>query len=148
MIDTATLTVAALAILVTLIVIGVPISLCLGIVALGGTALTFGSLELGVATLLENRRPEAERSASWQARRRAGIDAALPVMAGWAARVARVARDTGTPCGIVALSYAVALDWLSFRLPGVAWRDHADLARLADEQLSTPRFRITDPRDA
>ena len=50
MIDPATLTVAALAILVTLIVVGVPISLCLGIVALGGTALTFGSLELGVAT--------------------------------------------------------------------------------------------------
>jgi len=48
--DPATLTVLALVVLVTLIIVGVPIALCLGIVALGGTALTFGSIELGIAT--------------------------------------------------------------------------------------------------
>ena len=105
------------------------------------TALALGVLDLGVASLLETRRPEPERSASWQARRREGVDAALPVLAGWAARLA------GGP-GIVALSYAVTLDWLAFRLPEVAWRDHEALAGLADAQLATPRFRATDPRDA
>jgi len=48
--DPATLTILALVVLIALIIVGVPIALCLGIVALGGTALTFGSLELGVAT--------------------------------------------------------------------------------------------------
>ena len=104
--------------------------------------LALGVLDLGVANLLETRRPEAERSASWQARRRAGIDAALPVMA-----VRAEGLDAEAP-GVVVLSFACALDWLSFRLPAVAWRDHAPLAALADALLATPRFAATDPRRA
>ena len=106
-----------------------------------GMMLALGVLDLGVAFLLEQRRPEAERSAHWQARRRAGIDAALPAMSVWAERA------SGEP-GAIALSFACSLDWLAFRLPDVAWRDHAPLARLADAQLGTERFRATDPRAA
>ena len=106
-----------------------------------GMMLALGVLDLGVAFLLEERRPEPERSAHWQARRRAGIDAALPALGTWSERA------SGEP-GAVALSLACALDWLSFRLPDVNWRGHAPLARLADRQLSTARFRATDPRAA
>ena len=104
--------------------------------------LALGVLDLGVASLLEGRRPEAERSASWQTRRRAGIDASLPAMAAWAERA------SGQGVGIVALSYACTLDWLAFRMPDVRWRAHTALAELADAQLSTARFASTDPRAA
>ena len=103
-------------------------------------SLATGILDLGVAYLLEHRRPETERSASWQARRMDGIEAALPMLA------AR-ARTLGPATGIVRLGAACALDWLSFRLPQVAWRAHEALGALADEQLASPAFAGTDPRD-
>ncbi|MGE5539885.1 MAG: glutathione S-transferase family protein [Gemmatimonas sp.] len=45
------------------------------------------------------------------------------------------------------VAVGVALDYVDFRLPGVAWRDGAPaLARWVDALRARPSFRATDPR--
>lgn len=102
-------------------------------------ALCTGVLDLGVANLLERRRPEGERSPSWLERRRAGIDAGL-------AELAAQAEDLPEEAGVADLALGTALDWLAFRMPEVAWRDAPALADRADRVLAGEAFAATDPR--
>ncbi|WP_051881440.1 glutathione S-transferase family protein [Parvularcula oceani] len=102
-------------------------------------ALATGTLDVGVAWLLEDRRPEGERSGSWQSRRLAGVEAGLEAMAEAEARLPESA-------GLVDIAFAVTLDWLAFRLPSVEWQRHEGLAQRAGRLLATAPFAATDPR--
>ena len=98
-----------------------------------------GVLDLAVLWLLEARRPETERSPSWQDRRRRGVHAGLDAMEA-------AARDMPEDAGLADLAFASACDWLSFRQPDLDWRDREALAVRVDRELGTPRFLETDPR--
>ena len=102
-------------------------------------SLSVGVLDLGVAWLLEHRRPEAERSESWQARRREGMAAGLRAMD-------EAARGLPEDAGLADLAFAAACDWLAFRQPEVDWRSREALTARVDRELATERFRATDPR--
>jgi glutathione S-transferase len=107
----------------------------------GVLALITGILDLGVAHVMEGRRPEKEQSPSWQKRRLDGIAKALDLLA---------EEEKGLPeeAGILDLALATALDWLSFRLPQVDWQRHEGLSRRALRLLATAPFEATDPRSA
>jgi glutathione S-transferase len=100
-------------------------------------ALCTGVLDLGVAYLLEGRRPEAERSASWQERRMSGIGVGV-------LELARLAEEMPEEAGLFDLALAVTADWLAFRLPQVTRPGAVD--RRAGRLLGTEPFRATDPR--
>ena len=102
-------------------------------------ALADGILDLGVAHLLENRRPDGERSpgamARWERQMLAGLDAmpaeldALPGNA-----------------NLGHLACAVTLLWLDFRHAPLAWRDgRADLASWVDGFASRASLAATPP---
>lgn len=102
-------------------------------------AVSMGVLDLAVAWLLEARRPETERSPSWQDRRRAGVAAGLDEMNAAAA-------DLPDDAGMADLAFGATCDWLSFRQPDLEWRDRQSLAVRVDREVAGPRFQATDPR--
>lgn len=99
-----------------------------------------GMMELGVKWRLESLRPDGERSSSWIARWRGGLERAID------------AAETNTPAarelfdlGDVAI--VCALTWLDFRHPELVWRgSHPKLAAL-QQGLENRResFRATAP---
>ncbi|MBB4658078.1 glutathione S-transferase N-terminal domain-containing protein [Parvularcula dongshanensis] len=103
--------------------------------------LAMGVLELGVANFLEGRRPEDERSAHWLARRRTGIEAGLEEMD-------RIARGLPESAGLADIAFAVACDWLAFRMPDIGWRQHGALSERVLRSLAAAPFEATDPRKA
>ena len=97
-----------------------------------------GVLELAVKIVLERRRPEGERSASWIERWKQGIGRGL----------AAAERGTLDPdafdLGTAALG--VVGPYLDFRLPDVAWRgEHPKLAEFCDTLAKRPSFQATAP---
>ncbi|MEM1409286.1 MAG: glutathione S-transferase N-terminal domain-containing protein [Pseudomonadota bacterium] len=110
-------------------------------------ALALGILDLGVAFLLEQRRPAGEQSASWSERRLKGIRAALPAFDAAAERQARAAQAEER-LGAAGLAIVATADWLSFRLSEqIAWREACPAAAgLAADYLGEEDLAATDPR--
>jgi glutathione S-transferase len=104
-------------------------------------ALADGICDAAVAARLESRRADGERSPSWLARQRAKIDSALQAAASGLADKPWCA---GNQYSLADIATGVALGYLDFRLPDVAWRErHPNLVRLADKLAKRPAFADT-----
>lgn len=108
-------------------------------------ALADGIADAAAAALLESRRPEGERSASWIARQRDKMVAGLEAMSNelpdgdWCQGTAMTLADIAVGC---------ALGYVAFRHPDINWREqHENLARLYDRLMLRPSFSETVPRD-
>lgn len=98
-----------------------------------------GGLEMGVKWVLEKRRPEAERSATWIARWRDGLGRTLDALEAWE-------MDAGQPdLGVIATG--VLVSWLDFRHPEFDWRaGRPRLTALQTALEARPSFADTAPR--
>ena len=98
-----------------------------------------GVLELAVKLVLENRRPENERSPTWIARWTAGLNRALDRAEAEAVRDAE-RLDMG------AIAFGVVGPYLDFRLPHLDWRpSHPKLATHCDRLAERASFAETAP---
>lgn len=98
-----------------------------------------GVLELGVKWLLELRRPETERSPSWMARWRAGIERGLDGLEALGQTAERL--DLGV------IATGVAATWLGFRHPTLDWAaGRPRLVALQAALEARPSFADTYPR--
>ncbi|MEE4208155.1 MAG: glutathione S-transferase [Parvularcula sp.] len=107
-------------------------------------ALMMGILDLGVAYRLEEMRPKEEQSPRWMERRLLGLRTALPL-------VQEAARRAGErPEGAAAAAFAVAGDWLRFRLaPTFPFEEDApEAGAILDRLLEDEALTSTDPRRA
>ena len=103
-------------------------------------SLADGVLELAVKLVLEQRRPESERSPTWIARWRLGLVRSLDV-----AEQKAPAETEPLDLGLIAL--AITGPYLDFRLPDIEWRPgRPRLAALCDALASRPSFQATAPR--
>lgn len=83
-------------------------------------ALGSGIMDSAVACVMEGRRPEEKRYAEWVERKENAIRRTITVLA---------AENLGDEFHIGALSVAVALAYIDFRLPHIDWRnEHKKLA--------------------
>ncbi len=108
-------------------------------------ALADGVSDAAAAAMLESRRPDGERSASWIERQREKMIAGVQVMSNdlgdndW---------FHGTAISLADIAVGSALGYLAFRHPDINWHDkHANLARLYDKLMQRPSFVETLPRD-
>ena len=102
-------------------------------------ALADGVVDAAVASVMEGRRPETQRSPEWLAR--------------WTAAILRGVEALESesdllrgPFGLAAIATAAALGYLDFRLPAIDWRARAP--RLADWRVEVGQresFRLTAP---
>lgn len=98
-----------------------------------------GVLELGVKWLLELRRPEAERSASWIARWRNGVNRGLDGL--------EALGQTADRPDLGVIATGVAVTWLGFRHAGHDWTEgRPGLKALQAALEQRPSFRDTYPR--
>jgi glutathione S-transferase len=99
-----------------------------------------GIMDAAVALRIESTRPEAERSDLWQKRWYAAIDRGLAYLE------ANVV-DALSGWKLDSISVACMLDYLLFRLPGVAWqKDYPKLAVWFAEASNRKDMLETDPR--
>lgn len=108
-------------------------------------ALADGIGDAAAAALLESRRPEGERSASWIERQRGKIEAGLQAMSDelgegeWCHGNAMTLADIAAGC---------ALGYVAFRHPDIDWRTrYENLARFYDRLMQRPSFAETVPKD-
>lgn len=107
-------------------------------------ALADGLLDAAVLVRLEDtQREPAERSASWVARQRGKIDAALVAMSNglgdrtWC---------SGNHYSLADVAVGCALAYLDFRFADIAWRDrHANLVAFQDRISKRQSFLDTEP---
>lgn len=83
--------------------------------ALGIAALADGILDAAVGCVVDSRKPEEQRSAEWKQRYESAILRSLEMLAG------RIPEKTA-PLTIALINMAVALGYISFRLPHIDWR--------------------------
>jgi glutathione S-transferase len=108
-------------------------------------ALADGVCDAAVAALLESRRPAGEQSAAWIARQREKITRSLEFMA---EELGEKKFCMGTHFSLADIAVGMALGYLCFRFPDIAWQDsHPNLARLYAKLLERPSFDETTPRD-
>lgn len=101
-------------------------------------ALADGIINAAVACVMEGRRPEEKRYPAWVQRKEAAIGRAI-------AKCAGISWDMAPSMGTIAL--AVALAYVSFRLPHLPWRkEHPKLAEWLDEFSKRPSMQATKPR--
>jgi len=102
-------------------------------------ALADGMMDAAVAMVYESRRPDPQRSAEWQQRRRDGILRSLSLLETGVVMLA-------SPAHLGSIAVGCALGYIDFRLPELDWRrDHPRLT-LAYEQLSAlPSMQATRP---
>ena len=99
------------------------------------------ALEMGVKWVLENRRPEHERSPGWIARWQEGLTRCLDALESWAPPAA--------PLDIGVITTGVALTWIGFRHPDFDWMSGRPyLVALQAELEARPSFQATFPRAA
>lgn len=92
-----------------------------------------GLIDAAFITVIEQRRPTAQRSDDWIARQRRAIERVLPRLATAADRF-----DLGD------ITLACGLAYLDFRLPDVRWRAaRPDLAQWLDRINERPSMRAT-----
>lgn len=103
-------------------------------------ALADGVMDLGLGLTLERRKPDGERSPTSAARWRGQIVQAVDAIAGDGPALP----DRMT---LGHLAYAVALGYLDFRHPDIAWRDgHPDLAGWYAATAVRPSLAETAPQ--
>jgi len=111
-------------------------------VVLRAQALADGLLDIGVALTLEGRRPGQTQSEPAKARWRMQMEAALDAMP-------EQVEALPPPPSLAHIALAVALGYLDFRHPSVAWRDgRPGLAAWFEEFAGRASMRDTAPSDA
>jgi glutathione S-transferase len=107
-------------------------------------ALADGLLDAALLIRLETtQREESQRSATWTARQKGKIDAALGAMASGLGENAWCCDGKYT---LADIAMGCALGYLDFRFPQFDWRtDHPNLARHADRLFARPSFIETAP---
>ncbi len=111
--------------------------------ALRQQALGNGILEAAVLTFIETgRRPEAARWPLWVERQTGKIERALDLLE-------REVEALGGQPTIGSITVAIALDYVDFRVPDLAWRDgRPKLAAWHAEFSQRPSMQATLPREA
>ena len=96
------------------------------------------ALEMGVKMVLENRRPEHERSPTWLGRWRDGMARALDALEAW--------DPPAEPLDLGVISTGCAVTWIGFRHPDFDWKQgRPKLAALSERLEQRPSFRETYP---
>jgi glutathione S-transferase len=102
-------------------------------------ALSDGALEMAVKLVLEQRRPEHERSPSWMERWRAGLFRALDRL-----EAAIPAEQSVDMAGIM---IATTVTWLDFRHTDLDWRaGRPRIVALQEKLEARDSFKATTPR--
>ncbi len=108
-------------------------------------ALADGVLDAAVTALLESRRPDGERSASWMERQQDKVTEGLRTLA---EDLGEQPWCHGTAYSLADIAAGCAVGYLAFRFPDRDWRgDHPNLGRLYDKLMQRPSFQETVPRD-
>lgn len=106
-------------------------------------ALADGVLDAAVTARLELLRPEDHRWAPWTDRQRRAIARGLAAME---QDLASLGPAPTSPLTLAHVEFAVALEYLDFRFPDIAWRDaHPALAAWLAEFSQRPSMRATVP---
>ena len=101
-------------------------------------ALAEGIMDAAVSVIQEKRRPEGNQSPAWIERKEIAISRAIGKFAGIPME--------NSPLSIGTITLGVALGYVSFRLPHVAWREaHPALAKWFDEFSKRPSMVATQP---
>lgn len=101
-------------------------------------ALADGALEMGVKWVLENRRPESERSPSWIQRWQDGMNRALDALEAW--------NPPAEPLDMGVIATGCAVTWIGFRHPGFGWQQgRPNLVALSEKLEQRESFRETHP---
>lgn len=101
-------------------------------------ALADAGLEMGVKWVLEKRRPESERSPTWIARWRTGLDRTLDAL--------EAGGIGAEPLDLGVVTVGVLLTWLDFRHPELDWRTgRPGLQALQTALEARPSFIATRP---
>lgn len=108
-------------------------------------ALADGLLDAAVAALLEGKRPDGEKSASWIERQLGKVDRSLALMAD---ELGEKNFCMGTHFSMADIAVGTALGYLNFRFPAIDWQErHANLAKLYDKLMQRPSFAESVPHD-
>ena len=108
-------------------------------------ALADGLLDAAVAALLEGKRPDGEKSASWIERQLGKVDRSLAFMTD---ELGEKNFCMGTHFSMADIALGTALGYLNFRFPAINWQErHANLAKLYDKLMQRPAFADTVPHD-
>lgn len=81
-----------------------------------------GALEMGVKLVLEKRRPESERSASWMERWTRNLGLALDALEQAAPQVGSQVESRAESLDLGVITTGVAVTWIGFRHPDIDWR--------------------------
>jgi len=104
-------------------------------------ALADAALEMGVKMVLENRRPEHERSPSWLTRWRDGMGRALDTLEAW--------NPPADPLDLGVIATGCTVTWIGFRHPDFDWRaGRPNLSALSERLEQRESFRQTYPANA
>ncbi len=107
-------------------------------------ALCDGICDAAAATVMENRRPDGERSQSWIDRQRKVIDFSL---AACASDLGEQAWCHGTAITLADIALGVTLGYLLFRFPDIDWRtQYPNLAKFYDKLMQRASFADTVPQ--
>lgn len=107
-------------------------------------ALADGICDAAAAIVLENRRPEAQRSEAWLGRQREKI---LRGVEEAAEELGEQNWCHGNSLTLADIALGVALGYLTFRITNFDWREaHPNLARLHDKLMQRASFADTVPR--
>lgn len=99
-----------------------------------------GTLNAAVSCVLEGRRPVENQYPAWIERKEKAIARTID-------KIAAANLDFTLPLTLGTLNLAVALHYVSFRLPHIEWRNkHKTLAAWADEMAKRPSFAVTTPQ--
>ena len=108
-------------------------------------ALADGLLDAAVAALLEGKRPDGEKSASWIERQLGKVDRSLALMAD---ELGEKNFCMGTHFSMADIAVGTALGYLNFRFPAIDWQErHTNLAKLYDKLMQRPSFAESVPHD-
>lgn len=104
-------------------------------------ALADGIMDAALLTVMEQRRPQDQRSDYWLGRWRAAIDRALEHLEDGAINALGQWQ-------LDAMATAAALDYLCFRLPEILWQEkHPQTAAWYQNAMAREDMAATDPRD-
>lgn len=107
-------------------------------------ALADGLQDAAIAMLLENKRPEAQRSTDWIARQARKVDAALASMS------RSLGKNTwcyGKLFSLADISVGVALGYLAFRFPENKWQTtYPNLLAHYEKLMQRESFQLTAPK--
>lgn len=109
-------------------------------------ALASGLLDAAVAIVTERRRDPSEQSPAWVEKQQGKVDKALAALSAGLGDRPWCHGDAAT---LADIATGIALGYLEFRFPEIAWRSrHPNLARLQDKLAAWPAFAETAPPPA